>query len=101
MKRKQSAFIHPSSLIPHPFLLSSRRECELEGVAVALGVGGLYLHVARAARGADLELEEAVARGQGLAPLAADDVSGLGASADEVDAPGDVLDLHVGDAGLL
>src|SRR5919201_857317 len=70
-------------------LSSPRRECELEGAAVALRVGGLDLDVARALRGVDLELEEAVARGQRLAPPAADDV------------PRDVLDLHVRDGGLL
>src|SRR5919202_2078755 len=82
-------------------LSSPRRECELEGAAVALRVGGLDLDVARALRGVDLELEEAVARGQRLATAAADDVARLGAAAHQVDAPGDVLDLHVRDGGLL
>src|SRR5918998_1147535 len=79
---------------------SSRRELELEGVAVALRVGGLQLDFARAAGGVDLELEEAVAGGERLAAGAADGVAGLRASADEVDLAGDVFDLHVGDGDL-
>src|SRR5215204_2065158 len=89
-----AASIHDSLFT---LLSPSRRELELEGVAVALRIGGLKLDFARAAGGVDLELEEAVAGGERLAARAADGVAGLRAPPDEVDLSRDVFDLHVRD----
>src|SRR5215204_167164 len=93
-----AASIHDSLFT---LLSPSRRELELEGVAVALRIGGLKLDFARAAGGVDLELEEAVAGRERLAARAADGVTGLRAPADEVDLPGDVFDLDVRDGDLV
>src|SRR5256714_15452587 len=80
---------------------SSRRQRELERVAVALRVGGFERDVARAVRGVDLELEEAAAVCERLASGAAHGVPGLRATAYEINLTADVLDLHVRDAHLV
>src|SRR5256714_12918750 len=80
---------------------SSRRQRELERVAVALRVYGFERDVARAVRGVDLKLEEAAAFCERLAARAAHGVAGLRATADEINLTGDVLDLHVRAAHLV
>src|SRR2546421_9869804 len=101
MSKGRTLLTHHSSLITHHFFLSSRRERELERVAVALRVCGFKRDVARAVRGVDLKLEEAAAVCERLSARAAHGVAGLRATADEINLTGDVLYLHVRDAHLV